>query len=203
MPPSSGIEAEAERSDRIREALSMARRAHTGQIRSGSNGLPYIEHPIAVAELLAAHGFDDAILAAALLHDVVEDSETSVEQIRERFGEPVPHIVEALTDDESIEPYERRKEEHRRRVAAAGPEALAIFAADKLTNVGVLRAAYAHRGEAVGEEFKVSLDVKVAVWEADLALLRDAAPGLPFLNDLEDQLAGLRDDRAKARIPSS
>jgi guanosine-3',5'-bis(diphosphate) 3'-pyrophosphohydrolase len=198
MPSSSGIEAAAERSETIREALSAARDAHAGQIRNGSGGMPYIEHPIAVAQLLAPHGFGDEILAAALLHDVVEDSEITVEQVRERFGEPIAGLVEALTDDESIDPYERRKDEHRGRVAAAGPDALAIYAADKLTNVRVLRGAYATQGEAVGEEFKVPLDVKVAVWEADLDLLRDAAPGLPFLNDLEDQLEGLRSDRSAA-----
>jgi guanosine-3',5'-bis(diphosphate) 3'-pyrophosphohydrolase len=203
MSSSRGIEAAAERSDLIRKALNMARSAHAGQIRNGSGGMPYIEHPVAVAELLAAHGFDDEVLAAALLHDVVEDSAISVEQVRERFGEPVAALVEALTDDETIEPYERRKDEHRRRVAAAGPDALAIYAADKLTNVRALRGAYARQGETVDEEFKVPLDVKVAVWEADRDLLRDAAPGLPFLSDLEDQLAGLRADRvAGARTPA-
>ena len=81
-------------------------------------------------------------------------------------------------------------------MAEAGPDALAIYAADKLTNVHALRRAYASQGEGVGEEFKVPLDVKVAVWEADLDLLRDAAPGLPFLSDLGNQLTGLRADRA-------
>lgn len=198
MSSSSGIEAAAERSEPIREALNMARSAHAGQIRNGSGGMPYIEHPVAVAELLAAHGFGDEVLAAALLHDIVEDSAISVEQVRERFGEPVAALVEALTDDETIDPYERRKDEHRRRVAEAGPDALAIYAADKLTNVHALRRAYASQGEGVGEEFKVPLDVKVAVWEADLDLLRDAAPGLPFLSDLGNQLTGLRADRAAA-----
>ena len=198
MPSSSGIEAAAARSEPIREALNTARGAHAGQIRNGSGGMPYIEHPIAVAELLAAHGFDEEVLAVALLHDVVEDSEISAGQVRERFGEPVAGLVEALTDDESIEPYERRKDEHRQRVAAAGLDALAIYAADKLTNVRALRGAYASQGEEVGEEFKVPLDVKVAVWGADLDLLRDAAPDLPFLGDLEDQLGRLRADRPAA-----
>jgi (p)ppGpp synthase/HD superfamily hydrolase len=188
----------------IQEALETARKAHAGQIRNGSGGMPYIEHPVAVAELLRENGFADEVLAAALLHDVVEDSETSVEDVRERFGEPVAGLVEALTDDETIDPYERRKEEHRRQVAAAGPDALAIYAADKLTNIAALRKAYANQGEAVGEEFKTPLDVKVAVWEADLDLLRDAAPDLPFLNDLQTELAGLRADRAGAAAhPSS
>jgi guanosine-3',5'-bis(diphosphate) 3'-pyrophosphohydrolase len=176
----------------------MAREAHAGQVRNGSGGMPYIEHPIAVAELLAEQGFADEVLAAALLHDVVEDSAISVAEVRERFGGKVADLVEALTDDETIELYERRKDEHRRRVAAAGPDALAIYAADKLSNVRTLRGAYASQGEAVGEEFKVPLDVKVAVWEADLELLRDILPGLPFLDDLQAELARLREERISA-----
>jgi (p)ppGpp synthase/HD superfamily hydrolase len=198
MPSSSGIEAAAERSDLIREALDTARNAHAGQIRNGSGGMPYIEHPVAVAELLAGHGFADEVLAAALLHDVVEDSAISVEEVRERFGEPVAGLVETLTDDETIDPYERRKDEHRRQVAEAGPDALAIYAADKLTNVLALRRAYASQGEEVGEEFKVPLDVKVAVWEADLEMLRDTLPDLLFLDDLEAELAGLQEERTSA-----
>jgi len=202
MPPSSGIEAAAGRSELIREALDMARSAHAGQIRNGSGGMPYIDHPVAVAELLSERGFSDEVLAAALLHDVVEDGEISAAEIRERFGDPVASLVEALTDDESIDPYELRKDEHRRHVAAAGPDALAIYAADKLTNVRALRDAYASQGEAVGEEFKVPLDVKLAVWEDDLALLREAAPALPFRDAFERALAGLRAERTDARATS-
>jgi guanosine-3',5'-bis(diphosphate) 3'-pyrophosphohydrolase len=192
------IEAAADRSDAVRSALGMARDAHAGQIRNGSGGMPYIEHPVAVAELLSEHGFDEEVLAAALLHDVVEDSEISIEQVRESFGEPIARLVDALTDDETIEPYERRKDEHRQGVAAAGSNALAIYAADKLTNIIVLRDTYAMQGEEVAEEFKVPLDVKVAVWEADLRLLAQAVPTLDFLGELQRQLGGLQADRLKA-----
>jgi guanosine-3',5'-bis(diphosphate) 3'-pyrophosphohydrolase len=198
MSQTPGIEAVAGRSEPVRRALKMAGEAHAGQIRNGSGGMPYIEHPIAVAELLSERGFGDEVLAAALLHDVVEDSAISVAEVRERFGGKVADLVEALTDDETIEPYERRKDEHRRRVAAAGPDALAIYAADKLSNVRTLRGAYASQGESVGKEFKVPLDVKMAVWEADLEMLRDILPSLPFLDDLEAELANLREERASA-----
>jgi (p)ppGpp synthase/HD superfamily hydrolase len=189
------IEIAAERSALVRDALAAARDAHAGQVRNNSGGMPYIDHPVAVAEVLAEHGFDDAVLAAALLHDVVEESEVEVAEVRKRFGEPVAGLVEALTDDPEIEPYERRKDEQRRQVELAGPGALAIYAADKLTNIRALRRAYAAEGEKVGGGLKAPLDVKVAIWEADLGLLSNATPGLPFLSDLEDQLAGLRSDR--------
>ncbi len=78
MPSTPGIEAAVESSELVKDALETARRAHAGQIRSGSGGRPYIEHPLAVAELLAEHGYDDEVLAAALLHDVVEKSDVEV-----------------------------------------------------------------------------------------------------------------------------
>jgi guanosine-3',5'-bis(diphosphate) 3'-pyrophosphohydrolase len=194
----SRVDAATERSALVRDALETAQAAHTGQIRSGSGGMPYIEHPMAVAELLAESGFDDEVLAAALLHDVVEDSCVTVADLRQRFGDPPAALVEALSDDESIASYRARKDEHRGRVEAAGGDALAIYGADKLTNIDTLRRTYADRGEAVAEEFKVPLDLKVAIWEADLELLRREAPRLPFLDELEAQLSGLRADRRAA-----
>jgi (p)ppGpp synthase/HD superfamily hydrolase len=192
------VEAATARSALVRDALETAQVAHSGQIRNGSGGMPYIEHPLAVAELLAEHGRGDEVLAAALLHDVVEDSYITVADLRRRFGDPPAALVEALSDDESIVSYRERKDEHRDRVAAAGGDALAIYGADKLTNIGTLRRTYATQGEVVAEEFKVPLDLKVEVWEADLNLLRHDAPALPFLDELEAELSGLRDDRRAA-----
>ena len=76
------IDAAAARSELIAHALAKATAAHAGQIRNGSGGLPYIEHPRMVAAALAARGYGETTLAAALLHDVVEDSDTTVEDLR-------------------------------------------------------------------------------------------------------------------------
>lgn len=194
--PSPTIEAAAAESELIREALSMAEEAHAGQTRNGSGGMAYIHHPVAVAELLAEHGFGEPAVAAALLHDVVEDSEASIEDIEARFGPAVAALVGALTEDESIEPFQRRKEAHRRQVEAAGDEALAIYAADKLSNIRVLARALAQEGESAGEEFEAPLDAKEAVWTDDLAMLRREAPALPFVEELGRELARLRETRA-------
>lgn len=201
MTQSPGIDAAAERSDLVRQALEVARQAHAGQTRTGSGGRPYIEHPVAVAERLAETGYPEEVLIAGLLHDVVEDSALTVDDIRERFGGHVAELVGVLTEDVSIEPYEPRKKEHRERVGAASPEAQAIFAADKLTNVGMLRNAYETAGERAGEDLKVSLDDKVRMWELDLEALREHAPDLPLVDELSSQLAGLAGDRAAQARP--
>jgi (p)ppGpp synthase/HD superfamily hydrolase len=182
----------------IREALATATQAHAGQIRNGAGGIPYIEHPKAVAELLAEHGWTEEVLAAALLHDVIEDSEMTLDDLEGKFGDPVTALVGALSDNETIADWIERKREHRERVSTAGPEALAIYGADKLTNARALRAAWEEEGEKVTAELKVPLDDKLDAWEADLELLRQVAAELRFLDELESELSRLRAGREAA-----
>ena len=203
MTSTQGIDAAVERSDLVREALATAQRAHAGQLRRGSDGRPFIEHPVAVAELLVSERQGDEVLAAALLHDVVEKGDTDLAALRERFGDVVATLVGAMTEDESIASYEDRKEEHRRRVADSEAAALAIFAADKLTNVAMLREAYALIGEGVSDELAVPLDLKMYIWEADLEMLFEEAPQLHLTDELADQLVALWGDRFRSvRSPS-
>jgi (p)ppGpp synthase/HD superfamily hydrolase len=201
MPATPRIEAAAQRSPLVRDALQTAHRAHAGQVRNGSGGMAYVEHPRGVAELLAEQGLSDEALAAALLHDVVEDSELTVGELRGPFGATVAELVDVLSDDESIEPYRERKREHRERVRAAAGDALTIYGADKLNNLASLRRAHAAQGREVEREFNVPLDLKLDVWTEDLEMLREEAPSLPFLDQLEAELSGLRDERAALSPP--
>lgn len=84
-----------EPSAKLREALDFATKAHVGQIRK--SGEPYIIHPILVASIVASITNDEAMAIAALLHDVVEDTDASVEDVSKRFGADVAHLVEGLT----------------------------------------------------------------------------------------------------------
>lgn len=197
------IDAAIERSDLVREALETARQAHAGQLRRGSDGHPYIDHPLAVAEILLELGHGDETVAAALLHDVIEKSGIENGELRERFGDGTADLVEAMTEDPTIAEYEERKDEHRLRVANAGSEALAIFAADKLTNVAMLREAYALIEERVSEELAVPLDLKIYIWESDLEMLFDEAPEAPLTNRFADEMVGLWGDRYRAVQSSS
>ncbi len=201
MPATPRIEAAAQRSPLVRDALETAHQAHAGQVRNGSGGMAYVEHPRAVAELLAERGFGEEILVAALLHDVVEDSELTVEELERVFGPEVAEIVAVLSDDESIQPYRERKLEHRERVCTAGGDALPIYAADKLNNVSNLRRAHAVQGSEVEREFSMPLDLKLDSWSEDLEMLRKEAPDLPFLDALAAELTALRDERAAASPP--
>jgi (p)ppGpp synthase/HD superfamily hydrolase len=192
------IDSAAERSALIRAAYEKASSAHAGQVRNGSGGLPYIEHPTAVAARLERHGYGDEVVAAALLHDVVEDSETTVEELRGEFGERVAELVAALSDDEKIDDYRARKDEHRERVRRYDGDAFAIYGSDKLTNSSTIHLSLQREGDAVRDEFKVPLELKLQVWEEDSAMLRREAPELPFLDELDEALSLLRADLAAA-----
>jgi hypothetical protein len=198
MSPPRRIDLVVDRSALVRGAISVARRAHAGQTReTGCGEIPFIEHPIAVADLLAEQDYPEGVVAAALLHDLIEYTEVSPTQLPGRFGEKVTLLVSALTEDLEIDSYEDRKEEHRQRVAAAGPEARAIFAADKVANVAVLREAYAVMGESVDVGLPVSLDLKILVWEYDLEMLFDESPGAPLVARFADEMVGLWGERAE------
>jgi GTP pyrophosphokinase len=188
------IDAAAERSELISHALAKATKEHAGKIRSGSGGLPYIEHPRMVAATLAELGYPDETLAAALLHDVVEDSDTTVEDLRGEFGGQIAELVAALSDDEAIDSYRDRKDEHRARIARVDGDALAIYAADKLANMTTLHAAIGAEGIKVADEYKVPLGLKLEVWEADGAMLRHEAPELSLLGPLAVAISRLAAD---------
>ena len=167
-------------SDLLGDALAVAAAAHRGQTRH--DGTPYLAHPLRVCELLAETGAAEPTLAAALLHDGVEDSELTVGEVVERFGVEVGELVSALTEDAAIEDWVARKNALRAQVAEAGKRAATIYAADKLANLGELRTLYAERGESAIDLHKApTLDLRIDAWRRDVAMVERIAPGVTIL----------------------
>jgi (p)ppGpp synthase/HD superfamily hydrolase len=127
----------------VERALRTAANAHRSQLRKGCD-VPYITHPFAVAMILQHAGFEDVeLLAAALLHDVVEDTEVSLEDLRRQFPERVCDIVAAMSEQKldaqgQKRPWRVRKEEHLAHYRHASPEVLALALADKLHNLSTM-----------------------------------------------------------------
>lgn len=115
-------------------ALDYAQERHAGQRRKG-DGAPFIEHPAEVAWLLFSAGAPDHVIAAGVLHDTIEKGGADIGELRERFGARTAALVAAVSEDSEIPTYARRKAALRDQVAAAGPEALMVFAADKVSKV--------------------------------------------------------------------
>jgi (p)ppGpp synthase/HD superfamily hydrolase len=123
---------------KTRAALAYARRAHEGQLRK-MDGAPFIDHPREVASLLYCAGAPDHVIAAGALHDVIEKTDVDAQELRERFGARVAGLVLAVSEDEHIGSYARRKAALCEQAALAGEEALAMFAADKVSKARELR----------------------------------------------------------------
>ena len=96
---------------KILEAASFAAERHKDQKRKGSDGEPYINHPLEVAKMLVSTGevIDPDVIAAALLHDTVEDTDVSLDEIAEHFGVTVAGYVRELTDDDTLDKAERKQ----------------------------------------------------------------------------------------------
>jgi guanosine-3',5'-bis(diphosphate) 3'-pyrophosphohydrolase len=120
----------------IFEALQFAARKHRDQRRKDPEASPYINHPIALANILLNEaGVDDpAVICAALLHDTVEDTETTEAELAERFGPRIAAIVMEVTDDKSL-PKARRKALQVEHASHLSREAKLVKLADKISNV--------------------------------------------------------------------
>ena len=127
----------------VERAMRVAARRHRDHLRKSSD-LPYITHPASVAMILLRAGFDDdELLAAALLHDAIEDTDYTIDELQDEFPENVVEYVTASTerkhDDNGQQRSRReRKQEHIQQVARASLKARAVVLADKLHNLGTM-----------------------------------------------------------------
>jgi GTP diphosphokinase / guanosine-3',5'-bis(diphosphate) 3'-diphosphatase len=118
------------------DAIAFAAHKHRNQRRKNVEASPYINHPIALAHVLAieAKVHDDPVLIAAMLHDTLEDTETSFEELRERFGLPVAETVAEVTDDKSLAKL-RRKALQIEHAPHLSKRAKLVKLADKICNL--------------------------------------------------------------------
>ncbi|HMR48696.1 MAG TPA: bifunctional (p)ppGpp synthetase/guanosine-3',5'-bis(diphosphate) 3'-pyrophosphohydrolase [Arachnia sp.] len=125
----------------IERAYRTAERYHQGQTRK--SGDPYITHPLSVATILAELGMTEPVLAAALLHDTVEDTDYTLDQLRGEFGDEIAHMVDGVTKLDKLTYGETAKAETIRKMIMATSEevrVLVIKLADRLHNMRTLGA---------------------------------------------------------------
>lgn len=122
--------------ERIVDALDFAARKHRDQRRKDREASPYINHPIALMRVLSLEAGirDPFVLCAALLHDTVEDTQTSPEELAERFGLLIHDLVMEVTDDKRL-PREERKRLQIQRAGGASEGARLVKLADKICNL--------------------------------------------------------------------
>jgi (p)ppGpp synthase/HD superfamily hydrolase len=173
-----------ERSPLTREALAFADERHAGQTRDIEE-VPFVTHPVEVACLLHEAGYSDEVVAAGVLHDVLEDTDAEAEELVSRFGHDVASLVAAVSDDPTIEDPLERKAALRRQVAEAGERAAAVFAADKISKARELRVRISRGAH------RESDSAKVEHYEASLEMLAGVVPGHALLDQLRKELGAL------------
>jgi (p)ppGpp synthase/HD superfamily hydrolase len=147
-----------------------------------------LEHPTEVATLVGAS--DEELWAAAMLHDLVEDTGVDLSEIAAEFGSRVAALVAAMTEDSSIDDYGQRKQEHRLRARDAGADVAKLFVADKLSNARRMR-----RGQ------KPVDPKKLGHYRATLQTMRETYPDLPLLPELETELRFREATRPSGQAP--
>lgn len=140
-------------------ALVFSASAHRNQARKGTD-IPYIIHPVHVAMILLRHDFPEEVILAAVLHDVVEDTDKTVEDIAAHFGENVARLVDAVSERKTHGgqklPWRKRKEAQLERLEHADRDIAALKAADALHNLRSTLADFDRVGHEVWQRFRGS-----------------------------------------------
>jgi (p)ppGpp synthase/HD superfamily hydrolase len=133
---------------RLYDAIELAARAHHRQVRKGTE-IPYIVHPLAVAGILIHANCPEYLVIAGILHDTLEDTPVTLEEIRSQFGREVASLVVALSEPDKRAAWEERKAhtiDHLEQLAT--PDVLLVAVADKLDNMRAIREGLESDGEA-------------------------------------------------------
>jgi (p)ppGpp synthase/HD superfamily hydrolase len=171
-----------------REAIAYARECHAAQTRE-VDAAPFILHPLEVAMLLHGRGYDDEVVAAGALHDVVEKTPATIDDIAARFGSRVASLVAAVSDPPGLDEYQARKLALRDQIAQASPDAQAIYAADKLAKARELRALATRLHASLSDP---TLKARLEHYQSSLETLEGVLPGAPLVNQLRFELWAIR-----------
>ena len=140
-------------------AIVFALRAHAGTERRGK-GFPYIVHPLEAVTIVATMTSDQELLAAAALHDTVEDTDVTIDQIRAEFGDRIASLVATdsdipVQDMNAEDSWYVRKQAAIDRIAASSHDAKIVAMGDKLSNMRAIARDYVMQGDALWNLFRV------------------------------------------------
>jgi (p)ppGpp synthase/HD superfamily hydrolase len=166
----------------VDDARGLAERAHAGQRRKGGDK-PYIGHPSAVAAEVARHGGGEELVAAAWLHDVVEDTDLRLDELRAHVGERVALLVDAVTEHDKRLPWEERKRQALDHLASADPDVALLKGCDTLANARDILADL-RAGEDVWARFSRPRSQQLWWYCSVARLVRERLPGHPLAAEL-------------------
>ena len=174
-----------------RQAKEYAIEAHSGQRRKSDLDKPMVIHPINVADILSSYGFDDNVIAAGYLHDVVEDTEHTLDDIRDTFGDDIASLVEGASEPDKSLSWEERKQHTIDTIKTLDFRHKTILTADKISNLEDLRIIFELKGEYDFSAFKRGFDSQKWYYEEvykSLTLNEEEHPMFERLKELIDYI---------------
>ena len=156
----------------IELAIEVAVKAHQNQVRKGTK-IPYITHPLAVGIILAKASCSDEVIIAGILHDTVEDTSITLDDICEKFGEKVVLIVEGASEQDKTLPWKDRKCHTIDYLKGASREVKFVTLADKLHNIRSINADYVEADETFWERFNEGKEKQKWYYKGLVQALRD------------------------------
>ncbi len=176
--------------DLIDRAIEVAAWAHRNQVRKGTD-IPYIAHPYAVGLMLSRAGCADDVVAAGILHDTIEDTATTIDDLRREFGENVASIVAGCSEPDKSHGWEERKQHTLEFMKTATWEVRAVSCADKLHNLRSIQHAYEQLGEEVWTRFKRGRKDQEWYYRTMAEVLcapRPGEPPVPLCREFHDEV---------------
>lgn len=182
----------------IEKAMRIAILAHKDQLRK-CDDLPFIIHPFMVAMKLAKYNFSDTIIAASLVHDVLEDTDYPEENLRLELGDEVMEIVKAVTNNNTLT-WEEKKIRYVETVRTGLEGAKAVAVADKIHNLESLFQAYAKQGAGVWKNFNRGKEKKLWFENEVLKMLKETweHPMIAEYESLLEQAKNLEEENIKS-----
>ncbi|MFJ5758815.1 HD domain-containing protein [Neobacillus sp. NPDC093182] len=138
--------------DILEKALLTASKSHEGQYRKNTD-IPYITHPVTVGFMLLRKGYSEEIVAAGILHDTVEDTPLTLDEIKREFGSKIAEIVDGSSEPDKSLSWKDRKEHTIEFLKTASEDVRAVVCADKLHNIRSIIRDYEQVGEEVWSRF--------------------------------------------------
>lgn len=181
----------------IEKAIEIATKAHDGQYRKTTD-IPYITHPFSVGMMLSMYGYSEEVIVAGLLHDTLEDTDLTIQEIQGQFGKYIAELVQGASEKNKSLSWEERKQATINYLKNATRDLCLIICADKLHNIRSIRKSIELNGEKTWDRFNRGKDKQAWYYRSIVEQLEKNISDEVIFIELKKEV-----NRIFAGIPSS
>ncbi|MFC5540575.1 HD domain-containing protein [Ureibacillus suwonensis] len=171
----------------VDKAIVFAAKVHRNQVRKGTD-IPYITHPFAVGMLLQRANCSEEVIAAGILHDTLEDTDTTFEELKDEFGLRIAILVQSASEQDKSLPWEVRKQHTIEHIKDASLEELQVIVADKLHNLQTIHKDLDVMGDAIWQRFNRGKREQHWYYSSIVKALSRRKREFPLIGDLEEEV---------------